>query len=119
MQQYASGMSRALWLSQFSPPPPVLPLTPDGPVFPFRRCSKTICPLSAPQLSHRGSYEYLQEPEEQAVFVQHMEGDAGAVIAVQPLPLGGKSQQFSVITWLHMRCLPAKSRDTHHQQEAL
>lgn len=91
MQQHASWMSHALCLSQLSLPPPVLPLTPDGPVYPFRHCSKKVCPLSAPQLSRRGSYEHLQGPEERAVFVQHMEGDARVVIAVQPLPLGGRS----------------------------
>lgn len=75
----------------------------------------------APQLSCRDSYGHLQGPEERAVLVQHMEGDAGTVIAVQPPPSGGRSRQFSIITWLYTRCLPAKPRDMvpHHQQEAL
>lgn len=30
------------------------------------------------------------------MFVQHIEGDAGAVIAVQPLPLGGRSLSSSL-----------------------
>lgn len=102
--QHAGWMSCAVWLLQLPPSPLVLPLTPDGPVHPFRHCSLVF---SAAQ---RDSYDHLQGPEEQGVFVQHMEGDAGAVIAVQPLFLFGReiSQQFSIITWLYMRCLPAK-----------
>lgn len=114
-------MSRALWLSQLSPPPPVLPLTPDRPVYPFWHCSKKACSLLAPQLSCRGSYEHLQGPEERAEFVQDMQGDAGSYCS--PISPFGREipQQFSVTTWLYMRCLPSKSRDTmpHHQQEVL
>lgn len=74
------------------------------------QCTHSDIALLSSQLSQRDSYEHLQGPEEQVVFAQHMEGDAGAVVAVQPLFLFEReiSQQFSVTTWLYVTCLPAK-----------
>lgn len=68
---------------QLSPSPPLLTFTPVGPVYPFGHCSRKACPLLAPQMSHRASCKHSQRPEEQGVFVQNLESDAGLVIAVQ------------------------------------